>query len=37
MNFPDHVLFNINVAVVAMILRKRYGYEFERDDDSKCE
>ncbi|CAB5292635.1 unnamed protein product [Rhizophagus irregularis] len=35
MNFPDHVLFNINVAVVAMILRKRYGYEFERDDDSK--
>ncbi|GBB99368.1 hypothetical protein RclHR1_00350024 [Rhizophagus clarus] len=35
MDFPDHVLFNINVAVVAMILRKRYGYEFERDDDSK--
>ncbi|RIA83978.1 kinase-like domain-containing protein [Glomus cerebriforme] len=35
MDFPDHVLFNINVAVVAMILRKRYGFEFEREDDSK--
>ncbi|CAG8712312.1 1191_t:CDS:2, partial [Funneliformis caledonium] len=32
MDFPDHVLFNVNVAVVAMVFRKKYGQEFERAD-----
>ncbi|RHZ82734.1 hypothetical protein Glove_104g14 [Diversispora epigaea] len=27
-NFPDHVMHHINVAVVAMILSKTYGYGF---------
>ncbi|CAI2162844.1 17493_t:CDS:2 [Funneliformis geosporum] len=32
MDFPDHVLFNVNVAVVAMVFRKKYGHEYERAD-----
>lgn len=34
MEFPDHVMHHINVAVVAMILSKTYGYGFV--DDIKC-
>ncbi|CAG8447286.1 8317_t:CDS:2 [Diversispora eburnea] len=35
MDFPDHVKHHINVAVVAMILSKTYGYGFITVDDIK--